>query len=94
MSGAKRVIEKEQSLSLCARHFLIENNFIEEALNGQICTQTYSDSDEVKNKANEYFCAHNLDCSFTLEEFQKEIEGILDTAEFTDAYKYDCERIK
>lgn len=94
MGATKRMIEKSQSLESCARNFLLENDFIEEALNGHLCTKTYSDRSDVYIKANTYYKEHKLNDLFTLTEFRDEIKNILDTSEFIDSFEYDLERIK
>ncbi len=88
------MIEKSQSLEMSTKSFLIENKYIEEALNGHLCARTYSDNSEVYIKANAYYKKHKLSEDFSLVEFRDEIKHVLDISEFVDPFEYDLKRIK
>ncbi len=92
MGLIKRTIEKRDSIESHARDFLIANHYMEEALNGHLCTKRYSDDKEVYINANKYYEEHGLKDFFELREFRDEIKRLLNISEFTDAYEYDCKR--
>lgn len=94
MGASKKLFEKQELLESYAKTFLFENNYIEEALDGHLCTQTHSDNNEVFIKANKYFNDNELHTLFSLTEFRDQVKYILDISEFIKNFDYDLKRMK
>ena len=93
MSLTKRMIERDCSLRMSARAFLLENAFAEEALNGALCSTHSSSESKIYIRAYYYYKENAFDDVFSLKEFKDEIKDMLETCIPSSAWDYDWERL-
>lgn len=90
---SKTRTRKKELLNNIAKEFLLENNFIEEALDGTTFCKVSSDDSVVYKNATNYYKNNNLLQYFSLVEFRDEIKKILDESFLSDPFEYDLDRL-
>lgn len=93
MSGAKELLKNMELLNRTAKDFLLENNFIEEALDCTTFCKVSSDNSVVYKKATNYYKNNNLKQYFSLKEFKDEVKKILDESLRSNPFDYDLDRL-
>ena len=93
MSLTKRTLEKKYSLSYHVIRFLKNSNYIEEALDGTLCSVYSSDDSLIYIKSNYYYKDNNLTSLFSLRTFRDKIKVVLDSCIQSSAFDYDLDRI-